>query len=127
MPAAWAAARRSRRRWHGRFARALGRTLDDADLNSLIYEVEKIHHGTPSGIDNTVIVYERPVYFVRGQPIETLTIGAPFTLLIGDTGKSASTRAAVAGVRELYESDPQRIQPIWTRSAILVREARAGD
>ena len=88
-------------------ARALcahsGAPLDEAALNGLIYEVEKIHHGTPSGIDNTVIVYERPVYFVRGQPIEQLTIGAPFTLLIGDTGKSASTRAAVAGVRELYE------------------------
>ena len=82
------------------------RTLDDETLNGLIYEVEKIHHGTPSGIDNTVIVYERPVYFVRGRAIEHLTIGKPFILLIGDTGKSASTRAAVAGVRELYESDP---------------------
>ncbi len=61
-------------------------------LNRLIYEVEKIHHGTPSGIDNTVIVYERPVYFVRDKTLETLTIGAPLTLLIGDTGKSASTQ-----------------------------------
>src|SRR5664279_349321 len=81
-------------------ARALcdtvGQRLDTVSLNNLIYEVEKIHHGTPSGIDNTVIVYERPVYFMRGQPIEPLIIGKPFTLLIGDTGKSASTRAAVA-------------------------------
>ncbi len=83
--------------------RVLERQLDEADLNALIYEVEKIHHGTPSGIDNTVIVYERPVYFVRNQPLETLSIGAPFTLLIGDTGKGASTREAVAGVRRLYE------------------------
>src|SRR5690606_29176624 len=77
----------------------LERELDDAALNTLIYEVEKIHHGTPSGIDNTVIVYERPIYFMRGKPIQPVTIGAPFTLLIGDTGKSASTREAVAGVR----------------------------
>jgi mevalonate kinase len=89
---------------------ALGQEMDNETLNSLIYEVEKIHHGTPSGIDNTVIVYERPVYFVRGQPIETLTIAKPFTLLIGDTGKSASTREAVADVRELYERDTSNIQ-----------------
>jgi mevalonate kinase len=67
-------------------------TLDDATLNAVIYEVEKIHHGTPSGIDNTAIVYERPVYFVREQPIERLSIAAPMTLVVGDTGKSASTR-----------------------------------
>ncbi len=102
----------------------LGRTIETAALNDLIYEVEKIHHGTPSGIDNTVIVYERPVYFVRGQPIETLRIGAPFTLLIGDTGKSASTRSAVAGVRELYDHDPQTIQPVLDEIGELVRQAR---
>jgi mevalonate kinase len=103
----------------------LGITLDLAALNDLIYEVEKIHHGTPSGIDNTVIVYERPVYFVRGQPIEQLTIGQPFTLLIADTGQSASTRAAVAGVRELYERDPALVQPILDKIGEVVRQARA--
>jgi mevalonate kinase len=91
---------------------AVGQSLDDASLNHLIYEVEKIHHGTPSGIDNTVIVYERPVYFVRHQPIKTLTIGAPFTLLIADTGKSASTREAVAGVREFYEREKEYVQAL---------------
>ncbi len=103
----------------------LEREIEDADLNALIYEVEKIHHGTPSGIDNTVIVYERPVYFVRDQPLETLTIGAPFTLLIGDTGKGASTRTAVAGVRALYERDPQRVQPLLDQIGKLVRQARS--
>jgi mevalonate kinase len=105
---------------------AVDRTLDNAPLNDLIYEVEKIHHGTPSGIDNTVIVYERPIYFVRGQPMEWLTSTQPFTLLIGDTGRSASTREAVAGVRALYERDPQGIQPILDYIGYLVRQARTG-
>ncbi len=104
---------------------AVSGRLNDASLNNLIYEVEKIHHGTPSGIDNTVIVYERPVYFVRGKPIEHLNIGTPFTLLIADTGVSASTRAAVAGVRELFERDPETIQPIFDQIGDLVRNARA--
>lgn len=103
----------------------IGLPLAEAALNDLIYEVEKIHHGTPSGIDNTVIVYERPVYFVRGAPLATLRIGAPFTLLIADTGRSASTRAAVAGVRQLYDRDPAGVQPRLDEIGALVQQARA--
>ncbi|NDJ61211.1 MAG: mevalonate kinase [Chloroflexi bacterium] len=117
------------------FARALAaslnRTLDDDALNTLVYEIEKIHHGTPSGIDNTVIVYERPIYFVREQPIEPIDVGAPLHLLIGDTGQKASTREAVGDVRKLFDSDSSRIQPLLDEIGALVRSARdaiaAGD
>jgi mevalonate kinase len=42
-------------------AQYLGHPLTDAELSSLVYEVEKLHHGTPSGIDNTVVWYKHPV------------------------------------------------------------------
>lgn len=103
---------------------ALGKPLDLETLNSLVYQVEKLHHGTPSGIDNTVIVYEQPVYFVREQPIEMLRIGAPFTLMIGDTGISASTRVAVGDVRKLFEAEPVRIQSVLASIGELVNVAR---
>ncbi|HEX2905311.1 MAG TPA: mevalonate kinase [Phototrophicaceae bacterium] len=103
---------------------ALGQALEQAALNKIVYEVEKVHHGTPSGIDNTVIVYEQPVYFVRHQPIETFHIGAPLTFLIGDTGQSASTRVAVGDVRRLFEAEPERIQPILDAIGDLVVLAR---
>ena len=45
--------------------------IPPADISALVYEVERLHHGTPSGIDNTVVVYGQPVYFVRGQPPQT--------------------------------------------------------
>jgi mevalonate kinase len=35
----------------------LGQPLPDEQVNALAYEIEKIHHGTPSGIDNTVVTY----------------------------------------------------------------------
>ncbi len=48
----------------------LGRPFSDEQVNRLAYEIEKLHHGTPSGVDNTVITFARPVYFVKGKPIE---------------------------------------------------------
>jgi mevalonate kinase len=60
-------------------ARALGayvgHELPPNVVSDLAYEVEKIHHGTPSGIDNTVVAYEQPVYFVRGKAVQVLEIG----------------------------------------------------
>jgi mevalonate kinase len=58
-------------------------SFDNQQVSSLCYETEKLHHGTPSGIDNTVITYARPVYFVRGQPIQTFSVAHPFTIEIG--------------------------------------------
>jgi mevalonate kinase len=103
---------------------ATAQPIELETLNSLVYEVEKVHHGTPSGIDNTVIVYEQPVYFVREQPIERLRIGGDFTLLIGDTGKTALTKIAVGDVRALYNEDPAKIQPILNSIGTLVKAGR---
>src|SRR5215208_1403448 len=60
----------------------LNYAMTDEEINAFAYEIEKLHHGTPSGIDNTVITYAKPVYFVRGNPIETLSVGQPLTLVI---------------------------------------------
>ncbi len=80
-------------------------SMTDKEVNAFAYEIEKLHHGTPSGIDNTVVTYAKPVYFVKDQPIETFTVGRPFTLVIGDTGLPAPTKESVADVRRLFEAD----------------------
>jgi mevalonate kinase len=109
-------------------ARALcatvGRSLENTALNTIIYEVEKIHHGTPSGIDNTVIVYERPVYFIKNERLETFSPRVPFYLLIADTGIGASTRVAVSAVRELVNSQPDTYKPILAEVGTIADAAR---
>ncbi len=104
---------------------ALGRPLDPEALNTLVYEVEKIYHGTPSGIDNTVVVYERPVYFARGRPLETFAIGAPVPLVVADTGQASPTHVAVSDVRRLREAEPARIDAVLEAIGGVVRSARA--
>jgi mevalonate kinase len=76
--------------------------LANEQINDMVYETEKLYHGTPSGIDNTVITYAMPVYFIKGQPIETFKPGKPFTIVIGDTGIPAPTKESVADVRRLW-------------------------
>src|SRR5690606_39028211 len=74
--------------------------LTEHQINEMVFESEKLHHGTPSGIDNTVITFNKPVYFVKDQPIETFTVGKPFTIIIADTGIPAPTKESVGDVRK---------------------------
>jgi mevalonate kinase len=102
----------------------LGHRLETAQVSALVFEVEKIHHGTPSGIDNTVVAYEQPVYFVRGQPVARLASGAPFTILIGDTGIRSPTRQVVERVRRAWERSPARYDALFDQIGDIVDEAR---
>jgi mevalonate kinase len=102
----------------------LGGELAPATVSRLVYEVEKLHHGTPSGIDNTVVAYGRPVFFVRQKRLETFGVGAPLQLLIGDTGIASPTRVAVGDVRRGWEQDVDRYERLFTAVGEIVREAR---
>lgn len=105
-------------------ALAVGYDLPPDELNAIVFEIEKSYHGTPSGIDNTVIVYEQPVYFVRGA-VEILPIARPFTLVVADTGEASLTRVAVGDVRRLVEREPARIRPILDAIGDLTQRARS--
>lgn len=110
--------------------RALSSTLhhplSDDRVNALAYETEKLHHGTPSGIDNTVITYAQPVYFVTGRPIEKLRVGRPLTIVIGDTGVPAPTKESVATVRALWEADKPTWEGVFDEIGGITRGARDG-
>ncbi|MFN8377160.1 MAG: mevalonate kinase [Anaerolineae bacterium] len=103
---------------------AVGEDLDEASLNALVYEVEREFHGTPSGIDNTVVVYERAIYFVRGQSPALLAVGQPFDLIVADTGIRSSTKESVAGVHALLAADPVGTRPVIEAVGGLVEQAR---
>ena len=102
----------------------LGVGYDYANINNLVYSIEKHYHGTPSGIDNTVIVYEKPVYFVKGKPIDKLTVKGSFHFLIGDTGTPSSTKTTVAHVRSLYDAHPKSINSILDTIDDISKQAR---
>jgi mevalonate kinase len=103
----------------------LGQRMTDEEVSAFAYEIEKLHHGTPSGIDNTVITYAKPVYFIKGQPISTFKIGRAFMIAIGDTGISAPTKESVLDVRKLWEADPAKWEGVFDQLGHIARRARA--
>ena len=96
-------------------------------VSDLTYEVEKIHHGTPSGIDNTVVAYEQPVFFVRQQPrnrIEPFPVAAPLHLLVADTGVCNHTRDVVLDVRRQWQTQQETFDEIFDACGRLAVAAR---
>ncbi|MCX5793989.1 MAG: mevalonate kinase [Elusimicrobia bacterium] len=83
-------------------------------LSELVYEIEKLHHGKPSGIDNTVIALGRPILFRKGTPARFLS--APRTrgfLVVGHTGKRHRTAEIVAEVARARGTNPARYDALF--------------
>jgi len=102
----------------------LGKPLAKEKISELAYEVEKLHHGTPSGIDNNVVAFAKPIFFVKGQMIEMLEVRNPFTILIGDTGIPAPTKESVGDVRKLWEKNPQKMGALFAAAGSIAETAR---
>ena len=102
----------------------LGHPLSPEILSELAYEVEKIHHGNPSGIDNTVIAFEQAIYFVRDQPVQPIQICQPFQLVIADSGISSSTAQVVAEVRAAWQTNPNQYETFFKQIAQISTNAR---
>jgi mevalonate kinase len=104
-------------------AKHLKKDLTDEQVSALAFETEKLYHGTPSGIDNTVVTYAKPVYFVKGQPIEILHVREPFTIVIGDTGIPASTKESVRDVRVQHHKKPERYDTLFAAIGSIAKTA----
>jgi mevalonate kinase len=102
----------------------LGHPLSDEQVCALAFEVEKLYHGTPSGIDNTVITYARPVYFVKGKPIQRLRVKSPFTIVIGDTGIASPTSATVGEVRKAWQKSKDQYEAFFDSTGAIADSAR---
>jgi len=90
----------------------LGHPLDKETLNRLAFETERLMHGNPSGIDNTVIVYEHPILFRKGEPIEFVYPSKNLHFLIADSGIKKATADTVAYLALQRERNPQLIEAV---------------
>jgi mevalonate kinase len=103
----------------------LGHPLSDEDVNRYAFEVEKLHHKTPSGIDNTVITYGKPVFYEHGHDISFLNISRPFDLVIANSGAKVRTSETVLQVQKNHEIDPITYNAYFQSIGDFSRQARS--
>lgn len=103
----------------------LQRPLEPPAISDIVFEVEKIHHGTPSGIDNTVVAFGQPIFFQKGKPIIRLNVQKPLCFVIADTGIESPTHKVVGDLRMRRAGDVERYEAYFDDMAALALEARA--
>lgn len=96
--------------------------LADEDVNRLAFEAEKIAHGNPSGIDNTLACYAKPLVFRAGNPplVETLNIKTPIPMVVGMTGYEGLTAKTVGRVNAAWQQDRKLYERIFDQIDTLV-------
>jgi len=89
--------------------------LDDDRVNALAFDCEKLAHGTPSGIDNTLATFARPVLYRRSASPTTraLSLDEQPPVVVAASGTRGMTRDQVSGVRQRYERQPRLFSRIF--------------
>jgi hydroxymethylglutaryl-CoA reductase len=102
--------------------------LSDEQVNRLAFESEKVAHGSPSGLDNTLACYGKALVFRTGDPplIEPLNIREPIPAVIGMTGFEGLTAKTVGRVREAWQQDKKLYERIFDQiDALTLRGIQA--
>jgi len=81
------------------------------DVCRLAFLSEKILHGTPSGIDNSVSTYGGLCKF-SGGTLTPLPTSTPLSILLVNTNIERNTKDLVNKVRMKYDSHPKIIKPV---------------
>lgn len=105
------------------------RTPEERATQTLAWE--RVFHGNPSGVDNTMAAVGGVAQFTRGAALERVRLRQPLWLVVGHSGEASETKEMVALVAQQLERDPKRIGELFDAIAALVRNARlalaAGD
>lgn len=98
-------------------------------VNKWAFVAEKINHGAPSGVDNTIATMGSALAFKRGEggpSIHVLNGFKSLRFLLTDTQVPKNTKSMVAGVTKRKEEQPERIGAVFQAIDDISLEARQG-
>ena len=92
-----------------------GLQLTDEEVNNLAFESEKVAHGTPSGVDNTLATFGRFILYKKGTPplLKPLKVPQPITLVVGLSGVESLTAKTVAAVQRAHALHPAMYERLF--------------
>ncbi len=102
-----------------------GLEYPDDEVARLAFDLERIVHKNPSGIDNTVVALDRPIWFVKGTAPEPIACALDATLLLADTGVASSTAEVVARVGEFRQTHADRFALLLAEAGAVTTRLRA--
>ena len=97
------------------FSDAMNLDVDDQRVNAIAFECEKLAHGTPSGVDNTLSTYAEPMLFSNDGDLQITPLDlreAP-PVLIACSNDVGLTREQVAGVRTRRDQASDRYESLF--------------
>ncbi|PKA53438.1 Mevalonate kinase [Apostasia shenzhenica] len=103
----------------------LSLSKDNLELvNKWAFEGEKIIHGKPSGIDNTVSTFGSVIMFKSGE-LTRIQSPTPLKMLITNTKVGRNTKALVAGVSERASRHPGAMHAVFAAVDFISKEFAA--
>ncbi len=93
--------------------------LGDEEINALAFACEQVAHGSPSGVDNTVATFGKPILYQRGMQagdaplVQELSLARPIPLVIGISGRESLTARTVGEVRSAWQRSPGLYEGIF--------------
>ena len=98
--------------------------LDDLRINEIAFASEKLAHGTPSGIDNTLATYAKPMLFRNRGTLEfdELRPGDTPPLVVAWGDETGRTSEQVTGVRQRRERAVEHFDAVFDEMDALSRD-----
>ncbi|XP_029213186.2 mevalonate kinase-like isoform X4 [Acropora millepora] len=95
---------------------------DLALINKWSLEAEKLIHGKPSGIDNSICTYGGALTYQDGV-IEHLSRIPKLKIILIDTKVARSTKNLISGLRERYQQFPTIYSPLFDAIGAITEES----
>ena len=107
--------------------------MDEEAVNNAAFECEKIAHGNPSGVDNSIATFGVPMLFSKQTELQIDELELPETapIVIACSSRRGSTLDQVAAVGDRYDAQQQHYLTLFNEIDELSRSAadalRSGD
>jgi len=107
-------------------AKAADLAVDPAVIAAHAHEIERLFHGTPSGVDSTAAAYGGLLWFEAGPPPrhERLRLTRELPLVVVLSRTVHATAVTVGSLRARAAAAPEIYRPVFAAVGELVRAAR---
>ena len=91
-------------------SQVLEKKIEPSMLANLSNKLESLFHGTPSGLDVSVVSHEKPVLFSKEKGAQAIEIGAKkWSFAIINSGKKSSTQKMIEIASSFFNSDNKEL------------------